>query len=297
MEKFTFKPFDSTQEPEVFTTDNGYVESSGEIDNRKQLSFPLKNIADYLNQIVVPQVENKEERVTKLESDLAAESNRAKEAEANISSSVANAVNDYNAKISEEASSRNSADLLLKDSISTVNDRVTSEITRAQNKESSLEASISAVNSDLTNAKTDLNSKITDETSRAKTAESSLSSAISSENTRATQAETSLAGSIATEKSRAETVENSIQSSLNAEVSRAKNAENNLQDNINKKQDQINYENMLDYKYIKNTPSQPVAEDWSMLFYLLSDNILFSCDDGEDPIYFGDENGNFVLCN
>ena len=39
MDKFTFKPFDNSQEPEVFTTDNGYVESNGESDNRKQLSY------------------------------------------------------------------------------------------------------------------------------------------------------------------------------------------------------------------------------------------------------------------
>ena len=41
MEKFNFKSYDSNQEAGVFTPENGYNETHGESDNRKQLSYPL----------------------------------------------------------------------------------------------------------------------------------------------------------------------------------------------------------------------------------------------------------------
>ena len=52
MEKFNFKSYDSNQEAGVFTPENGYNETHGESDNRKQLSYPLTELKNYINDTV-----------------------------------------------------------------------------------------------------------------------------------------------------------------------------------------------------------------------------------------------------
>lgn len=49
MEKFKFGNFDISVQPEVFTTDKNYGETSGQEETRKQFSYPLKEIKEYLN--------------------------------------------------------------------------------------------------------------------------------------------------------------------------------------------------------------------------------------------------------
>ena len=70
MEKFKFKPYNSSIDAGVFTMGNGYFESSGEADTRKQLSYPLSNIADYINDEVVPNVNESINSIQELRTDV-----------------------------------------------------------------------------------------------------------------------------------------------------------------------------------------------------------------------------------
>lgn len=70
MEKFKFKPYNSSIDAGVFTMGNGYFESSGEADTRKQLSYPLSNIADYINDKMVPNVNEVKTTTDSLKNEL-----------------------------------------------------------------------------------------------------------------------------------------------------------------------------------------------------------------------------------
>ena len=70
MEKFKFKPYNSSIDAGVFTMGNGYFESSGEADTRKQLSYPLSNIADYINDEVVPNANESINSIQELRTDV-----------------------------------------------------------------------------------------------------------------------------------------------------------------------------------------------------------------------------------
>jgi len=49
MNKFNYGSFDSTADASVFTTEKGYTESGGETTTRKQFSYPLKELKDFVN--------------------------------------------------------------------------------------------------------------------------------------------------------------------------------------------------------------------------------------------------------
>lgn len=59
MNKFSYGQYDSTSTDIVFDTVNGYVEPASETDTRKELSYPFKEIKDFLNS-VLPSVEGED---------------------------------------------------------------------------------------------------------------------------------------------------------------------------------------------------------------------------------------------
>ena len=77
MNKFSFKSFDSTQDASVFTPENGYVESNGETDTRKQFSFPLREIADFINNFLTVEIDNNKSYFDTLNEALSQEVSRA----------------------------------------------------------------------------------------------------------------------------------------------------------------------------------------------------------------------------
>lgn len=58
MKKFEFGNYDPTVEADVFKPDKGYVESDGETSTRKQFSYPLKELKDFINDTVSLNVED-----------------------------------------------------------------------------------------------------------------------------------------------------------------------------------------------------------------------------------------------
>ena len=312
MEKFTFKPFDSTQEPEVFTTDNGYVESSGESDNRKQLSFPLKEIADFINNFLTVEIDNNKRYFDTLNEALSQEVSRATAKEnslkadiGHVSSECLSRDNLLFSQLQNETTRATTAENQINTSL---NNKISEEASRAQSAESSLDTKISDNNQARIADIASLNANLSNEVSRAKNAEESLQTSISLEESRAKSAESNLKSELEQENSRASTAENALQNAILSEKNRAITAEGNLAledtalknriDNLSAtKQDVINLDNPLDYNYLINTPSLPQQTDFDMIFYLLRDNILFNCSDSSEIIYFADDNGNLILCN
>lgn len=52
MEKFSYGNYDSTVTDIAYDSTKGYVEPSGEQEVRKELSYPLKELKDYINQVI-----------------------------------------------------------------------------------------------------------------------------------------------------------------------------------------------------------------------------------------------------
>ena len=61
MDKFDYGSFNPDKEASVFTTDKGYSESSGEAETRKQFSYPLDEVKEYINKVTP--VNNAEESI------------------------------------------------------------------------------------------------------------------------------------------------------------------------------------------------------------------------------------------
>lgn len=51
---FNYSNYDGTNVDIVFSESNGYVEPSGEVETRKQLSYPFKELKDYINSTAIP---------------------------------------------------------------------------------------------------------------------------------------------------------------------------------------------------------------------------------------------------
>lgn len=51
MDKFDFGSFDSSNSDIAFSSDRGYADPSSELETRKQLSWPLKELKDYVNDV------------------------------------------------------------------------------------------------------------------------------------------------------------------------------------------------------------------------------------------------------
>ena len=52
MQNFSFGNYNSSNTDIAFSSDKGYVGPAGELDSRKQLSYPLKELKDYINNTV-----------------------------------------------------------------------------------------------------------------------------------------------------------------------------------------------------------------------------------------------------
>lgn len=312
MVKFTFKPFDSSVEPEVFTTDNGYVESSGESDNRKQLSFPLKEIADFINNFLTVAIDNNKSYFDTLNEALEQEVSRATAKENSLKADIDHVSSEClsrdNLLFSQLQAEESRATTAENEINTSLINKINKETSRAQSAENALDTKISDNNQARIADIASLNTSLSNEVSRAENSESALQTSISIEASRARREEGRLQNEILEEEGRATVAEDSLKNAIFNETDRAiaeeqrlsaeddviKNALNNL---YSTKQDVINLDNPLDYNYLINTPSLPQQADFDMIFYLLKDNILFNCSDSSEIIYFADDNGNLILCN
>lgn len=312
MNKFSFKSFDSTQDASVFTPENGYVESNGETDTRKQFSFPLREIADFINNFLTVAIDNNKSYFDTLNEALEQEVSRATAKENSlkadinhVSSECLSRDNLLFSQLQDETTRATTAENQINTNL---NNKISEEASRAQSAESALDTKISDNNQARIADIASLNTSLSNEVSRAKNSEGGLQTSISIESSRARREEGRLNNEILQEEGRATVAEDSLKNAIFNETDRAiaeeqrlsaeddviKNSLNNL---YSTKQDVINLDNPLDYNYLINTPSLPQQADFDMIFYLLKDNILFNCSDSSEIIYFADDNGNLILCN
>ena len=150
--------------------------------------------------------------------DLAAEIERAQNAENNL-----------DAAIKAETARAEAAEGQL-------NTKIEAETTRAEAAEKALDAKITAETERAEAAEADLQEQITNEVNRATAAEADLQEQITEEVTRAKAREDEIAGDLADEVNRATLEENRLNGLITTETQRAKDAEAVLQTNIDNEQ-------------------------------------------------------------
>ena len=158
------------------------------------------------------------EKIQDIADDLAAEIDRAQNAENNL-----------DAAIKAETARAQAAEGQL-------NTKIEAETTRAEAAEKALDAKITAETERATAAEADLQEQITNEVNRATAAEADLQEQITEEVTRAKAREDEIAGDLADEVNRATLEENRLNGLITTETQRAKDAEAVLQTNIDNEQ-------------------------------------------------------------
>ena len=158
------------------------------------------------------------EKIQDIADDLAAEIDRAQNAENNL-----------DAAIKAETARAEAAEGQL-------NTKIEAETTRAEAAEKALDAKITAETERATAAEANLQEQITNEVNRATAAEADLQEQITEEVTRAKAREDEIAGDLADEVNRATLEENRLNGLITTETQRAKDAEATLQTNIDNEQ-------------------------------------------------------------
>ena len=158
------------------------------------------------------------EKIQDIADDLAAEIDRAQNAENNL-----------DAAIKAEQARAEAAEGQL-------NTKIEAETTRAEAAEKALDAKITAETERAEAAEADLQEQITNEVNRATAAEADLQEQITEEVTRAKAREDEIAGDLADEVNRATLEENRLNGLITTETQRAKDAEATLQTNIDNEQ-------------------------------------------------------------
>ena len=158
------------------------------------------------------------EKIQDIADDLAAEIDRAQNAENNL-----------DAAIKAEQARAEAAEGQL-------NTKIEAETTRAEAAEKALDAKITAETERATAAEANLQEQITNEVNRATAAEADLQEQITEEVTRAKAREDEIAGDLADEVNRATLEENRLNGLITTETQRAKDAETVLQTNIDNEQ-------------------------------------------------------------
>lgn len=157
-------------------------------------------------------------KIQDIADDLAAEIDRAQNAENNL-----------DAAIKAEQARAEAAEGQL-------NTKIEAETTRAEAAEKALDAKITAETDRATAAEANLQEQITNEVNRATAAETDLQEQITEEVTRAKTREDEIAGDLADEVNRATLEENRLNGLITTETQRAKDAEATLQTNIDNEQ-------------------------------------------------------------
>ena len=158
------------------------------------------------------------EKIQGISDDLAAEIDRAQNAENNL-----------DAAIKAEQARAEAAEGQL-------NTKIEAETTRAEAAEKALDTKITAETERATAAEANLQEQITNEVNRATAAEADLQEQITEEVTRAKAREDEIAGDLADEVNRATLEENRLNGLITTETQRAKDAEAVLQTNIDNEQ-------------------------------------------------------------
>ena len=158
------------------------------------------------------------EKIQDIAADLAAEIDRAQNAENNL-----------DAAIKAETARAQAAE-------SQLDTKIEAETTRAEAAEKALDAKITAETERAEAAEADLQEQITNEVNRATAAEANLQEQITEEVTRAKAREDEIAGDLADEVNRATLEENRLNGLITTETQRAKDAEATLQTNIDNEQ-------------------------------------------------------------
>ena len=158
------------------------------------------------------------EKIQDIAADLAAEIDRAQNAENNL-----------DAAIKAEKARAEAAEGQL-------NTKIEAETIRAEAAEKALDAKITAETERAEAAEADLQEQITNEVNRATAAETDLQEQITEEVTRAKAREDEIAGDLADEVNRATLEENRLNGLITTETQRAKDAEAVLQTNIDNEQ-------------------------------------------------------------
>ena len=158
------------------------------------------------------------EKIQDIAADLAAEIDRAQNAENNL-----------DAAIKAEQARAEAAEGQL-------NTKIEAETTRAEAAEKTLDDKITAETNRATAAEADLQEQITNEVNRATGVEADLQEQITEEVTRAKAREDEIASDLADEVNRATLEENRLNGLITTETQRAKDAEATLQTNIDNEQ-------------------------------------------------------------
>lgn len=158
------------------------------------------------------------EKIQDIAADLAAEIDRAQNAENNL-----------DAAIKAETARAQAAE-------SQLDTKIEAETTRAEAAEKALDDKITAETNRATAAEADLQEQITNEVNRATGVEADLQQQITEEVTRAKAREDEIASDLADEVNRATLEENRLNGLITTETQRAKDAEATLQTNIDNEQ-------------------------------------------------------------
>lgn len=176
------------------------------------------------------------EKIQDIAADLAAEIDRAQNAENNLDAAIKAeqaraeaAEGQLNTKIEAETTRAEAAEKAL-------DDKITAETERATAEEARLDAKIDAETERATGVEADLQQQITNEVNRATEAENTLDAKITAETNRAQAREDELDEKIQDETNRATLEENKLNTKIDTEAQRAKDAEAVLQTNIDNEQ-------------------------------------------------------------
>lgn len=176
------------------------------------------------------------EKIQDIAADLAAEIDRAQNAENNLDAAIKAeqaraeaAEGQLNTKIEAETARAEAAEKAL-------DNKITAETERATAEEARLDAKIDAETERATGVEADLQQQITNEVNRATEAENTLDAKITAETNRAQAREDELDEKIQDETNRATLEENKLNTKIDTEVQRAKDAEAVLQTNIDNEQ-------------------------------------------------------------
>ena len=176
------------------------------------------------------------EKIQDIADDLAAEIDRAQNAENNLDAAIKAetaraqaAESQLDTKIEAETSRAEAAEKAL-------DDKITAETERATAEEARLDAKIDAETERATGVEADLQQQITNEVNRATEAENTLDGKITAETNRAQAREDELDEKIQDETNRATLEEGKLNTKIDTEAQRAKDAEAVLQTNIDNEQ-------------------------------------------------------------
>ena len=176
------------------------------------------------------------EKIQDIADDLAAEIDRAQNAENNLDAAIKAeqaraeaAEGQLNTKIEAETARAEAAEKAL-------DDKITAETERATAEEARLDAKIDAETERATGVEADLQQQITNEVNRATEAENTLDGKITAETNRAQAREDELDEKIQDETNRATLEEGKLNTKIDTEAQRAKDAEAVLQTNIDNEQ-------------------------------------------------------------